>query len=110
MAVPSPPYNGGIVGEATRTYDRIVKGGGASNVNPIVYLVTRKINLFLYQNFKTVCGKDKIFTDNVRKMCGNIGKCEENVRKMCGNLGKSRIVKYHKRMNGLHGAWIAIRS
>ena len=94
-------YNGGIVGEATRSYERIVKGGGGSIVNPIVYSVTRKTNLFLYQNFKTVCGKDKIFTDNVRKMCGNIGKYAEKVRKMCGNLGKSRIVKYHIRMNGL---------
>ena len=82
---------------------------GGSIVNPIVYSVTRKTNLFLYQNFKTVCGKDKIFTDNVRKICG-YRKIAENVRKMCGNLGKSRIVKYHIRMNGLQGAWIAIRS
>ena len=59
--------------------------------------VTCKTNLLLYQNFKTVCGKDKFFSDNMRKL-------------LCGNLGKSRIVKYHIRMNGLQGAWNAFRT
>ena len=87
-------YKVGIVGGATRTYDRIVKGGGGSNVNPIVYAVTRKTNLFLYQSFKTVCGNDKFS----RTICENCTETSENVRKMSGkwaeNGRKSRKIPF----------------
>jgi len=48
----------------------------------------RKTNIFLYQNFKTIFGQDKIFNffEKSAETCENHGKCAENMResrKMC---------------------------